>query len=95
MADLVQCRSPFAVNVDGARLIVSSGDIYSADDPIVKGREALFTEVSVKTSRPRSTTAASITGGAGETADAPPSARRRLTRPKDEMAVTQPEKNEV
>lgn len=86
MADhgLVQCRSPFSVTTKwGTPHVVANGDIYWATDPVVKGHEQYFTDVYVKSSvdAGRSNTLTHATGNKVETADAPPSGRRRLSKP--------------
>lgn len=62
--------------------MVNSGDLYYADDPVVKGRERLFGDVSIRNSRgPRET--ASVTGNSAvvETMTAEPGEKRRIGRP--------------
>ena len=71
---LVQCRKPFVTVLDGRRVRAAVGDVYDANDPIVKGREALFGEIDVKSSRPAATRTQ-------ETATAGPGERRSVTRP--------------
>lgn len=80
MADrrVVEAREPFDVATPtGAGLIIREGDRYWSDDPIVKGREHMFRELTVKSSRP----AAGTSVGAVETATAAPGERRSVSRP--------------
>lgn len=98
MADrrLVQCRSAFAVTMaDGGRVVVSSGDIYWADDDMVKGREANFTDVDVKSTSTgaRTSSKASVTGSSVETASAGPGSRRRLSRAPEAAPQEVPEES--
>lgn len=76
MADrgIVEANQPFSVTLpDGTPLNVSKGDRYYSDDQVVKGREALFSPLSVKaTARP---------AGKVETATAAPGERRVVSRP--------------
>lgn len=101
MADrrIVQCRSAFAVTMaDGGRVVVGNGDIYWADDPMVQGREACFTDVDVKstTTGHRVTTMTSVTGSSVETASTGPGSRRRLSKaPEASQEAPVAEKSEV
>lgn len=98
MADrrLVQCRSAFAVTMaDGGRVVVSSGDIYWADDDMVKGREGCFTDVDVKSTNTgaRVSSKASATGSSVETASAGPGSRRRLSKAPEAAPQEAPEES--
>ena len=73
---IVQCRSTFATSDNGNTVMIQGGDLYYSDDPIVKGRESLFSEPTVKSSRPAKSTAR-----AQETATAAPGERRSVARP--------------
>ena len=75
---IVEAREPFSVNLpDGTPVTVGRGDRFYADDPVVAGREHLFGELTVRTSRP----AGPGTAAAAETASAAPGERRTVTRP--------------
>lgn len=80
---VVQAKDAFAVTLKGVPVVVSPGDRYYSDDPIVKGREALFEELDVQSSLSdrRAASLASPLGSAVETATADPGLRRRRTRP--------------
>lgn len=86
MADrrIVQCVAAFhAVGADGTPRVVRTGQLYFADDPIVRGREAMFADVIVMDSglrKPPRTAVASV-----EEATSPPGGRRRMSRPKDDV----------
>jgi hypothetical protein len=53
MAGQVRATQPFAVEVKGREVMVHDGDIYEANDPVVKGREHLFEPVTPATVRKR------------------------------------------
>lgn len=80
---------------DGGRVVVGNGDIYWADDPLVKGREACFTDVDVKStaSGHRETAMASVTGSSMETATAAPASRRRLSKAPEAAPQEAPEES--
>lgn len=73
---IVQCRTSFIAVHGGRQVTIMSGDLYYADDPIVKGREQHFGELAVKSSTP-----APAPSRAAETATAAPGARRTVTKP--------------
>lgn len=94
---LVQCKHPFSmVLASGARIVISSGDIYWATDHVVKGHEDFFTDVNVKSSASgaRSNTLTLTTGNSVETASAAPGSRRKLSKVPAETPV-EAEKSEV
>lgn len=79
---IVQARESFAVYLtDGRPFSVVAGDKFYSDDPVVKGREQLFGELSVRSSAPPQHRPAAAAAKAVETADAPPAARRVVSRP--------------
>lgn len=86
---IVQARSAFATTVAGHTVMVSAGDVYYSDDPLVKGREGLFGELEVKSSRPAPSTAT-----ASETTSAAPGSRRSLSRPPEKPAAKSAAKSE-
>lgn len=43
-AEVLRAQAAFSVGV----VVVRPGDLFAADDPVVKGREALFTPVGVR-----------------------------------------------
>ena len=51
MAGQVVATQPFAVEVKGREVMVHDGDVYPADDPVVKGREHLFEPLTPATAR--------------------------------------------
>jgi hypothetical protein len=51
MAAQVVATQPFAVEVDDRDVIVHEGDVFPANDPVVKGREHLFEPVTAATAR--------------------------------------------
>lgn len=73
---IVQCRSSFVTTVNGRSVMVTGGDLYYSDDPIVKGRDGLFSDLNVKSSRSAAKSAAAV-----ETASAGPGSRRVLSKP--------------
>jgi hypothetical protein len=74
MPDIVRAREPFSVPLpSGVPLPVSTGDLYYADDPIVKGRELLFGPVTIRTSAQYGKQPEPVDT---ETADATPGTRR-------------------
>lgn len=78
MADrtIVEAAEPFSVTLkDGTPFSVARGDLFYSDDPVVKGRELLFGEVNVRSSRPYRATSAA------ETATAGPGEKRTVTTP--------------
>lgn len=79
---IVQCVAAFTVGSKNGPVVVNVGDLYFADDPIVDGREALFSDVIVKESGPRKSSRTPV--GSIEEATAAPTGRRRMSRPKDE-----------
>lgn len=85
MADsIVQAKESFSADVEGAPVMIRAGDLYYFTDPIVRGREHLFGDVTVLSTdglvrRHKST----VTGTAAtETASAEPGTRRRMSRQK-------------
>jgi hypothetical protein len=80
MADIVEAKEPFSVTLpDGRPFVVARGDRFYADDPVVRGREHLFGEITVRRSSP---IGAPESGRPepSETADAPPGTRRARTK---------------
>jgi hypothetical protein len=54
MATLVVATQPFSVVLDDkTNVIVHDGDVYPANDPVVKGREHLFEPANPATVRKR------------------------------------------
>lgn len=90
MADerIVSAREPFTADIDGAPVPVGTGDLFYADDAVVKGREHLFGEARVRRTRPRPEPAAEPAGA--ETADAAPGTRRATTRRQGHADVSTP-----
>lgn len=82
---VVEARQAFSVDVKGVPFAVAAGDRFWATDPIVKGREAMFRELTVRSSQPTPPTAPAV-----ETASAEPGSTRRITRPR--KGDHQPEK---
>jgi hypothetical protein len=94
VADLVQAREPFSVTLpNGVPFIVNKGDrIDSGDFVSTGGRESLFEQVTSRSSgfgangRPLSEKRAEPeppkAPETSETADAPPAAKRTVTRPR-------------
>jgi hypothetical protein len=77
-ADIVRAREPFDVTLaNGVPVGVRTGDLFSADDPIVKGREHLFGEVTVRSSLDYGRSRVDVDT---ETADAAPGTRRAPVR---------------
>lgn len=76
---IVQAKGPFTVNnADGVPWPVAPGDLYYSDDPVVAGREHLFTEPEVKDSRTAVRRSREMPAyAAPETAVAPPTGERR------------------
>lgn len=83
MADhrIVQAKKSFATRVNGDRLVIHSGDLFLASDPVVKNQPELFTDLTVRSSNEgrKSTSASAV-----EEATAAPGGRRRLSRKADE-----------
>lgn len=78
---IVQARESFAIYLtDGRPFSVVAGDRFYSDDPVVKGREQLFGELTVRTSGSVQHRPAAPAARATETADAPPAARRVVSR---------------
>ncbi len=72
MADgraVLEAREPFSIDMNGAPFQVRAGDRFYADDPVVEAAPALFTELTVRTSRGQRPQPTS------------PGGRRRLSRP--------------
>jgi hypothetical protein len=85
MADkkIMEATTSFAVYLeDGTPFSVVTGDRFYSDDPVLVGREQLFGEITVRTSRPRPNPQPGPPPAAGdpETATAAPGARRTLSR---------------
>jgi hypothetical protein len=84
MADrqVVQAKDSFAATINGYPKVVSVGDRFYSDDPIVKGREDLFEPQEVQKSWDdgRLAKISSPLGSAVETAVAEPGVRRRRSR---------------
>lgn len=75
---VLEAREPFSITLpDGTPLVIGKGDRFYADDPAVAGREHLFGELTVRTSRARPADSAA----AVETATAGPGDRRTRTLP--------------
>ena len=51
MAAQVVARQPFAVEIGDRDVIVHEGDVFPANDPVVKGREHLFEPLTPGTTR--------------------------------------------
>jgi hypothetical protein len=77
MADrkLVKAKESFGPAGYG---VISPGDLYWSDDPLVKAHPHLFEDPKVKSSVPQRP---ATTVGAVETTTAAPGEKRRLTRP--------------
>lgn len=74
---IIEAGQPFSVTLaDGTPLMIAKGDRFYSDDPAVQGREHLFGELTVRSSRPSRPTSADT-----ETASAGPGARRQLSKP--------------
>lgn len=81
---IVQALESFTTDVDGIPIMVTQGSLYYASDPITKGRESLFGDLTVlSTTGLRHRHLTSATGNAVqtdvETATQEPGQRRRLT----------------
>jgi len=91
MADrrVVQAKDSFAVVINGHPKVVSFGDRFYSDDPVVKGREHLFEDQSVQKSweNGRLAQISSPLGSAVETTTAEPGVRRRRSQPVDTSEV--------
>lgn len=89
MDRIVQAREPFSCSINGVPVIVSGGDLYYGQDPVVQGREHLFDDLTVlSTTGPRGkATATGSAAGDSETASAAPGTRRRMTRNTPEVAT--------
>lgn len=75
---MVEALDAFSVTLsDGTPFVVRHGDRFWSDDPIVKGRNTLFGEVTVRSTRP----VAPPSTAAVETATAAPGARRAMSKP--------------
>lgn len=93
---IVQAREPFSATVNGIPFMVTAGELYYAKDPLVKGREHLFRDLTVQSSGlggEKNREFASVTGSATETATAEPGKRRytRRARPEDTVEPTESE----
>lgn len=77
--DIVQCKRGFIAFVDGRRVRVAVGDLYSADDPIAVAHAAVFGPLDVKSSAPR-VAPPRRAAAASETATAAPGERRQSAR---------------
>ncbi len=93
-ADIVQAGEPFMVTLpNGVPFVINQGDRFPADDFVVAGRDRLFAPVVTRSSgygangKPR----AAVVDTGSETADAPPAARRTVTRPVDTPGPVEPE----
>lgn len=73
---VVQARQAFSVQHNGAPVFVAEGELWDGDDPIVKGREHLFGELSVRSTAGIGRRAAGH--GKTETADAAPGEARNV-----------------
>lgn len=77
---IVQARESFAVYLtDGRPFSVVAGDKFYSDDPVVKGREQMFGELTVRASSPPQSKGPAA-ARAVETADAAPAQRRTVGR---------------
>ena len=67
MADILRANQPFAyTDSTGTPRVVRPGDLFSADDPCVKGRETLFEPVEVAAARKATSTVEQATSAPGE-----------------------------
>lgn len=88
---IVEAREPFSVTLpDGTPLVVSRGDRYYSDDPLISGlkpldQHRLFGELKVKSSVPAPVP---VTAASVETATAGPDERRRVTRGRSSDGAT-------
>jgi hypothetical protein len=75
---ILRAREPFSVTLpSGVPVAVNTGDLWDADDPLVKGRELLFGEVEVRNSAMYGRSRVDVDT---ETADAAPGTRRAPVR---------------
>ena len=102
MADrIVQAKEAFSgTQANGVPWNVGAGDLYWSNDPIVKGREHLFGDVTVLSSTGAThRETATVTGSAVETATAEPGQRRRMGRsrlaPEEKTPASNSEASEV
>jgi hypothetical protein len=81
---IVQAREAFSGNVKGAPVNVSGGDLFWSDDPFLKGRLHLFTELRVRESgsQPSAPPEPASAPKVEETASAEPNQPRRVGRPR-------------
>lgn len=77
---VVRALEPFAVYVDGVPVQVGAGDLFYADDPVVKGRESMFGEIKVRTSEQPKSRGTRRPAAAVETATAAPGEKRATRR---------------
>lgn len=75
---ILEASEPFSVTLqDGTPYSVATGDRFYSDDPVVRGREKLFGELQVRSSRPTRP----VSSPAVETASADPGEKRSVTSP--------------
>lgn len=77
---IVQCTAAFHVSTERGPVVVNPGDLYFADDPILKGRELLFSDAKVKSSFTESAKRTQLSSSSTEEATATPGKRRSLSR---------------
>ncbi|WP_412079041.1 hypothetical protein ACLF6K_37490 [Streptomyces xanthophaeus] len=77
-----RCKASFAASVNGTPHMFNVGQLVDADDPVIKGREALFEDVE---------TYMSARGAQVEQATAEPGDRRSVGRPAKKTASRRPD----
>jgi hypothetical protein len=78
VSDILRANQPFSVTLsNGVPVNVNTGDLWASDDPLVKGREALFGPVEVRNSAAYGRARLDVDT---ETADATPGTRRAPVR---------------
>lgn len=81
MDRIVQASESFSATVNGVPVIVAAGSLYYSGDPVIKGREHLFGDVTIlSTNGPRGTASATGSESDSETAVATPGTRRRMSK---------------
>lgn len=80
---IMRCKTSFMTNVNGSRRMIRQGDLFSSDDPVVKGREALFDAVEDVVAK-RTPKSESVV----ERATAEPGERRSVGRPRKPEGLT-------
>ena len=86
----LEAATSFTIQLEDSPVFVSEGELWDANDRVIKGREHLFREPRVRSTADLRTRAQRRTRAAVETTTAAPGERRVLSGPPEPAAATKP-----